>query len=113
MKRKSMAALGLSLVMAVSGLSGCGSAAATSTAASTSSMVVSSTAVTSEASVTSEAGTDTDQEAADKVAALIDAIYVQERTDNTDAQCEEAKKAWDALTDSQKQIGRASCRERV
>lgn len=45
-----------------------------------------------------------DQEAADKVAALIDAIYVQERTDETDAQCEEAKKAWDALTDAQKEL---------
>lgn len=43
-----------------------------------------------------------DQEAADHVAELIDAIYVQERTDETDAQCEEAKKAWDALTDEQK-----------
>ena len=45
-----------------------------------------------------------DQEAADKVAALIDAIYVQERTDKTDDQCAEAKKAWDALTDAQKEL---------
>ena len=45
-----------------------------------------------------------DQEAADKVAALIDAIYVQERTDDTDAQCKEAKEAWDALTDAQKEL---------
>ena len=43
-----------------------------------------------------------DKAAADHVAALIDAIYVQERTDETDAQCEEAKAAWDALTDAQK-----------
>ena len=42
-----------------------------------------------------------DQAAADKVAALIDAIYVQERTEETDAQCEAAKAAWDALTDAQ------------
>ena len=47
---------------------------------------------------------DADQEAADKVAALIDAIYVQERTDDTDAQCTEAKEAWDALTDAQKEL---------
>ena len=47
---------------------------------------------------------DADQEAADKVAALIDAIYVQERTDDTDAQCKEAKEAWDALTDAQKEL---------
>ena len=43
-----------------------------------------------------------DKAAADHVAALIDAIYVQERTDETDAQCEEAKAAWDSLTDAQK-----------
>ena len=45
-----------------------------------------------------------DKAAADKVAALIDAIYVQERTDETDAQCEAAKAAWDALTDAQKAL---------
>lgn len=45
-----------------------------------------------------------DQAAADKVAALIDKIYVQERTDTTDADCEAAKKAWDALTDTQKAL---------
>lgn len=45
-----------------------------------------------------------DKEAADKVAALIDAIYVQERTDKTDEQCAAAKKAWDALTDAQKEL---------
>ena len=45
-----------------------------------------------------------DQVAADNVAALIDAIYVQERTDKTDEQCAEAKEAWDALTDAQKEL---------
>lgn len=35
-------------------------------------------------------------------AALIDAIYVQEYTDDTYAQCEAAKAAWDALTDEQR-----------
>ncbi len=47
---------------------------------------------------------ETDQMKADEVAALIDAIYVQERTDETDTQCEAAKKAWDALTDEQKEL---------
>ena len=47
---------------------------------------------------------ETDKAAADKVAALIDAIYVQERTEETDAQCEAAKAAWDALTDAQKEL---------
>ena len=45
-----------------------------------------------------------DQTAADAVAALIDAIYVQQRTEDTDAQCAAAKAAWDALTDAQKAL---------
>lgn len=45
-----------------------------------------------------------DLDAANNVAALIDAIYVQQRTVDTDAQCVEAKKAWDALTDQQKEL---------
>ena len=45
-----------------------------------------------------------DQAAADEVAEMIDAIYVQERTDETDAQCAAAKEAWDALTDEQKEL---------
>ncbi|MDD6616122.1 MAG: sirohydrochlorin cobaltochelatase [Lachnospiraceae bacterium] len=47
---------------------------------------------------------DGDQAAADEVAALIDNIYVQERTDTTDADCEAAKAAWDSLTDAQKEL---------
>lgn len=47
---------------------------------------------------------DEDQKAADEVAALIDAIYVQERTEETDEQCKAAKEAWDALTDAQKEL---------
>ncbi len=46
----------------------------------------------------------TDQEKAAEVAALIDSIYVQERTDETDKLCEEAKAKWDALTDAQKEL---------
>ena len=46
----------------------------------------------------------TDKEKADEVAKLIDAIYVQERTDETDKQCADAKAAWDALTDAQKEM---------
>ena len=45
-----------------------------------------------------------DQARADEVAELIDAIYVQTRTDETDAQCTAAKEAWDALTDAQKEL---------
>ena len=42
--------------------------------------------------------------AAKNVADLIDAIYVQERNDNTDEECKAAKEAWDALTDAQKEL---------
>ncbi len=45
-----------------------------------------------------------DREAAAQVAELIDAIYVQTRTEDTDAQCAAAKAAWDALTDEQKEL---------
>ena len=45
-----------------------------------------------------------DQAAADAVAELIDAIYVQQRTQDTDAQCAAAKAAWDALTEEQKEL---------
>ncbi len=45
-----------------------------------------------------------DEEAAANVAELIDAIYVQSRTDETDAQCKAAKEAWDALTEAQKEL---------
>lgn len=51
-----------------------------------------------------ESQADTDQKAADEAAALIDAIYVQKRTDETDEQCKKAKAAWDALTDAQKEL---------
>lgn len=57
-----------------------------------------------EAASEEQSETMSDQEAADKVAAMIDAIYVQERTDDTDTQCAEAKAAWDALTDAQKEL---------
>ncbi len=59
---------------------------------------------TSEEASTEAASVSEDQEAADNVADLIDAIYVQERNDNTDEQCKAAKEAWDALTDEQKEL---------
>ncbi len=51
-----------------------------------------------------ESGAEGDKEAADHVAELIDAIYVQERTEDTDRLCTEAKVAWDGLTDEQKEL---------
>ena len=47
---------------------------------------------------------ETDKMAADNVASLIDAIYVQQWSEETDQMCEEAKAAWDALTDEQKAL---------
>ena len=115
MKKKLVVAL-ISAAMVTSMLGACGSSNTSSSSASstaTSSVSASSaseedtTAASSSVSASSaseEVSADADQEAADKVAALIDAIYVQERNDNTDEQCKEAKEAWDALTDAQKEL---------
>ncbi len=73
-------------------LTGCGAASSTASGAASSS------------SETVSASEDSDEAAAQKVADLIDAIYVQQRTEDTDAQCEAAKAAWDALTDAQKEL---------
>ena len=45
-----------------------------------------------------------DEDAAAAVDELIAAIQVQEWTEDTDKQCEDAKAAWDALTDAQKEL---------
>jgi cobalamin biosynthesis Co2+ chelatase CbiK len=47
---------------------------------------------------------DEDMAAAKEVADLIDSIYVQTRDENTDELCANAKEAWDALTDEQKEL---------
>ena len=52
----------------------------------------------------SSASADADAAAAAAVDELIAAIQVQERTDTTDADCQAAKAAWDALTDAQKEL---------
>ena len=82
--KKKLVSLLLAGVMAASLIAGCGT--------------------TSESADATSADAVSDQEKADEVAALIDAIYVQTRTDETDAQCEAAKAAWDALTDAQKEL---------
>ena len=99
----------LSAAMTMSMMTGCGNTAKDDSASTTTETTQEAEA-TEEAEPTEEAteeATDdsaSDQEAADKVAALIDQIYVQERNDNTDEQCKEAKEAWDALTDAQKEL---------
>ena len=92
---KTAAAL-TALALCAGVLTGCGGAASSTAASSTTESV---SAVGSEVS-----GEEADKLAAQNVADLIDAIYVQERTDDTDAQCEAAKAAWDALTDAQKEL---------
>ena len=87
-------ALAVATAMTLGTLTGCGSSTKETTAAATE-------AASTEAAVE---GTDADKEAAKKAADLIDAIYVQERNDNTDEQCKAAKAAWDALTDTQKEL---------
>ena len=74
------------------------------TAAPTTAPTAAATEVATEAAETTQPQEEIDQAAADAVAQLIDAIYVQTRNEDTDAQCEQAKAAWDALTDAQKEL---------
>ena len=87
MKKRVLVAL-LATALTVSMMTGCGSKKTEDTSSTQ----------------TEETSEDSDQEAADKVAKLIDDIYVQERTDKTDEQCKAAKEAWDKLTDAQKEL---------
>lgn len=91
---KTAAAL-TALALCAGVLTGCGGAASSTAASSTAGSAAASSEVSSE---------EADELAAQNVADLIDAIYVQERTDDTDAQCAAAKAAWDALTDAQKEL---------
>ena len=93
MKRRVVALL-MATMMGAFCITGCGS----------SKEATSDKAAKTEKEADTESDKDADRKAADKVAALIDAIYVQERNDKTDEQCAEAKEAWDALTDAQKEL---------
>ncbi len=109
MKKRVLVAL-LATALTVSVISGCGStktedaSSSATKAASSADAKASSSSGSEDTSDADKASSDSDQEAADKVAALIDAIYVQERTDKTDEQCKAAKEAWDNLTDAQKEL---------
>lgn len=87
MKRRMLCAFMAATLLA---LTACGSTGAES---------VSQSAAQSDASAVSE-----DQAAADAVAELIDAIYVQQWTEDTEEQCRAAREGWDALTDAQKAL---------
>ena len=92
MKKKTLA-LVLAFTMTVALFTGCGSKNETET-----------TQPQTETVAETESEEVDDQAAADEVAALIDAIYVQTRNENTDEQCVAAKAAWDKLTDAQKEL---------
>ena len=92
MKKKTLA-LVLAFTMTAVLFTGCGSKKETET-----------TQPQTETAAETESEEVDDQAAADEVAALIDAIYVQTRNENTDEQCAAAKAAWDKLTDAQKEL---------
>ena len=92
MKKKTLA-LVLAFTMTAALFTGCGSKNETET-----------TQPQTETAAATESEEVDDQTAADEVAALIDAIYVQTRNENTDEQCAAAKAAWDKLTDAQKEL---------
>ena len=98
---KKMLALVLCLCMAASMVACGGSSEPTTAATEAATTEAPTTEATTEATVSQE---ELNQAAADHVAELIDAIYVQTRNENTDQQCEDAKAAWDALTDAQKEL---------
>ena len=113
MKKRVAAAL-VSFILTGALLAGCGGAGASQTGDAGDSQTgeaaqTEGTAQSDDATQTSGAGasqTDgggkTDEELAAECAALIDAIYVQERTETTDEDIAAARAAWDALTDEQK-----------
>ena len=83
------------------------SAAAVEDAAETAASVETAAAAASEAAGTAAsaaAETAAEPDPVAQAAALIDAIYVQERTETTDADIEAARNAWNALTDEQKAL---------
>ena len=92
MKKKTLA-LVLAFTMTAALFTGCGSKNETET-----------TQPQTETAAETESEEVDDQAAADEVATLIDAIYVQTRNENTDEQCAAAKAAWDKLTDAQKEL---------
>ncbi len=109
MKKKIVATV-LVAALACTMLAACGSSSSSESEGETAAEETETAADAEEAEAEGEETTQeadagkSDQEAADEVADLIDAIYVQEWTPETWEQCEEAKAAWDSLTDEQKEM---------
>lgn len=102
MKKRVVAVL-MAALMGTFCMTGCGNSKET-TVESSAEVGEKKTQTETEDVANTEKEGDADQKAADEVAAMIDAIYVQQRTDETDKQCADAKAAWDALTDAQKEL---------
>ncbi len=109
MKKRSAKAL-IALAASVVMLAGCGTTTADpeTPAQTTETETADATAEDSkeETAAVTEEETDSrsDEERAKEVADLIDAIYVQQWTEETDDLCAQARAAWDALTDEQKEM---------
>ena len=105
MKNKMVKALAIMMSVSTITMMGSASVYASETETETATEAVTEAATEAASEDATEAGSESDdQAAADNVAALIDKIYVQERTDTTDADCTAAKEAWDQLTDAQKEL---------
>lgn len=102
--KKRIVAVVLASVLGAVCITGCGNTQATVESTAQAGTEAQTTQAAETTTAATESNEDADQAAADEVAALIDAIYVQERTENTDQQCADAKAAWDALTDAQKEL---------
>lgn len=85
MKNKTVKALALLMTVTTVSMMGASSIYASDTETTTE-------AAAEETEAAGEESADADQQAADNVAALIDKIYVQERTETTDDDCKAAKK---------------------
>lgn len=104
MKNKSMKALAMALAVSTTLMMGSVTTLAADDTTATEADTAEEESGDTDAADTADAGTDADKEAADNAAALIDKIYVQERTETTDEDCKAAKEAWDSLTDAQKEL---------
>ncbi len=98
---KNAVAAAAALALSAGLLAGCGAGSSTGSTTAAETTVAAETEA--ETTAAEEEG-DADEMAAKNCADLIDAIYVQARTEDTDAQCAAAKAAWDALTDAQKEL---------
>ena len=87
-------------------LAGCGNSSQPTTTAApeTTTEAPTTTKAPETTEAPTEAPTQSDAEIAAEVGALLDAIYVQTWTEETEAQIEAARAAWDALTDEQKEL---------